>query len=109
MSDYRVEFKIHLIPHLKPKKWKNPLIHDAIFRVNSYSELKASVDKHIMMFVAQYGFVNMKKTDKPYGDDIRTMDLRQFVPLHMVSHVESVTTLLTGRIPDIEEEGLLIQ
>jgi len=51
----------------------------------------------------------LKESRRPHQDDITTLDLRQFVPFHMISFVEHTTTPLVGDVPDIEDEDLFIQ
>ena len=109
MSDYMVRFNVHLIPMFKPDDWPNPVIHEAAFRAETFDELRTKIDAHLWLFMKQRGVVILKESRRPHQDDITTLDLRQFVPFHMISFVEHTTTPLVGDVPDIEDEDLFIQ
>ncbi|MDA4129151.1 MAG: hypothetical protein OK457_00115, partial [Thaumarchaeota archaeon] len=66
-------------------------------------------NKEAGLFIAQQGVVILKETKKPLTEDIATLDARLFVPMHMISYIETETTPLTGNVPRNGDEGVLLQ
>lgn len=109
MSDYHVRFDIHLVPATLPAGWVNPVTHDLIVRCDNFEMLKATINQELLMFVKQQGVVILKDTNKPLQDNMSTMDLRQFVPMHMIAYVTTKTQQLASDVPDMEEGGTQLQ
>ena len=109
MPDYHVRFDVHLVSATLPANWPNPVIHDLIIRANDFEMLKATINQELLMFVKQQGVVILKDTNKPLEDNMSTMDLRQFIPMHMVAYVTTKTRQLAADVPDIEEGGTQLQ
>ena|ERR1700677_1593843 len=109
MSDYMVRFNVHLIPLFKPEGWPNPVVHQAVFRADTFKSLQDQVDAHMWTFLKQKGVVILKDPKKHLSEDITTMDLRQFLPMHMIAFISQTTTPLMGDVPDLEDDDLFIQ
>lgn len=102
MAEYLVTYKLHLIEALKPPDWPNPVLNVASYNnVNNIQELRAEVDKQIITFGRQGGFVFLKDTNKVLQDDVETMDLRIFVPLTLATHLTTTTTRMVDEPEDI--------
>jgi hypothetical protein len=110
MADYTVRFTVHLIPFLKPEGWENPVFHYAgPFRAKDFSELKYQVDRYLLAIARQQGIITLKNSKKPLEENIETMDLRVYVPMHIVSYMEQDTTKLVTDVPDENDEELFLQ
>jgi flagellar biosynthesis protein FliP len=103
VSDYFVRFSIHLIPSLKPEDWPNPVLHETVLRAESFQKLKDELNKYLYSFVRQSGVVTMVETDKPLQENLETMDLRRYVPMHMVAYISHKTTKLVADVPNGED------
>src|SRR5580692_7677666 len=101
MADYTVRFTVNLVPFLKPEGWVNPIYHDAgPFRAKNFEELKYQVDRYLLTIVRQQGIITLKESKKALQENIETMDLRVFVPLHMVAYMTQQTIKLVTDVPD---------
>lgn len=109
MLDYSVRFICHVVPSLKPPEWPESVVHEAVYKVKEFAELRDNVNKQIWVFIKQGGTTFMKDSKRPFGEDIQTLDCRVFVPLHMISHVETETKKLVTEIPNVEDEGVIFQ
>lgn len=107
--DYQVRFNFHLVEATKPKDWPDIVHHDAYIRVDGFKMLTDEINKYAAIFIRQQGAIIMKDSDRPLQDDSNTLDLRQFLPLHMVAWVDCTTTLLTSEVPDVDDEGVYLQ
>lgn len=109
MADYIVRFKIHLIPALKPEGWENPVNYDVIFTAESFKKLWERVKLEMAAIIQQRGIFILKSSDKPLEDNIETMDLRQFLPIHMIAYIGTETKQTASTFPNIGDEGVFIQ
>lgn len=106
MPNFTTKFLIYLIPGLKPDGWPNPVIHDAYIQAENFRALKDFVDALMAKFINQGGVIVMKETKEHMGNNINTMNLRQYVPMHMVSHIDQETTRIVEPIvPAGKEEA----
>jgi hypothetical protein len=111
MPDYMARFKVHLKSSTKPEGWPEIVHHDCFWRIKQNPEipvidaLKAYVGNEYGIFIQQQGVVVMKKEDRPLGDNTYTMDLRIFIPMHMIAYIDAETKLVTGEIPNMRGDG----
>src|ERR1700727_963450 len=96
MSDYMVRFNVHLIPLFKPEGWPNPVVHQAVFSADTFKSLQDQVDAHMWTFLRQKGVIIFKDSKKYFAEDVATMDLRQFLPLHMIAYISQDTNPFIG-------------
>ena len=94
MSQFTVKFLIYLIPFLKPEGWPNPVIHDTYVQAPDFASLKDAVDTSMTKFINQRGVIVLKPTSEHLGNNINTMNLRQFVPMHMIAYIDQETSRL---------------
>jgi hypothetical protein len=109
LPDYSVKFLVHLIPQTKPEGWDNPVVHDTFVSANSFQNLKEMVNNEIGAFIKQRGVVILKEPKKPLEDNIETMDLRLFIPIHMVSYISTSTKRMTTDMPNLSDDNLFLQ
>jgi len=109
MTDYMVRFKAHIIPALKPEDWPNPILTDSFFSVDSFKVLADAVNNNMKFFIRQGGIIFLKEAHHHLGENIETMNLRVYVPMHMISHIEQETTKMMGIMPDPEGEETVFQ
>lgn len=109
MPDYMVRFKAHLIPFLKPECLPNPILHDCFWTCENFEELKNNVNKEAYSFILQNGFITLQESKKPMVENAETLDLRCFVPLHMVSHITHEIKKMVTDVPNLEDEGIKLQ
>lgn len=95
MIDYFVKFNAYLVPATKPEGWENPVHQAFTFSVNNIDELRTEVTKVFVALSRQGGMLIAADTDKPLGNDTRTMDLNRFIPLHMIAWIQPETRLIT--------------
>lgn len=82
---------------------------DVIVEVEGLPGLKNAVEAntiHIMR--TNMGMICRKKLDAIQSAQF-VPDEQYFVPLHMISHITTVTRRIVGRIPDEREKGNTIQ
>lgn len=103
LTDYMVEFLIYLNV---PYQWSNPVIHQSVFSVTSFAGLKKAVNEMLLAFVQQQGVVILKETTDLLADDIKTMDLRCFVPMSSISYITTRTKQIASpAAPAIAGDG----
>jgi len=106
MPQFSTRFIIHLIPFLKPEGWPNPVIHDAYIQAADFKSLKDYVDALLAKFINQAGVIVMKESTEHLGNNINTMNLRQFIPMHMIAYIEQDTKrMVEPTIAATEEEA----
>ena len=105
MPDYVVRFIGHTIRGLQPD-FPAEVFYDLVTRVDSLDRLRKETNNQILNFVKQGGMVVMpNRYDileiNDEGNDI-SIDKRWYIPMHMISHIETKTVMLDCPIPDKE-------
>lgn len=108
MSDYVVRFKSTLVPFLKPVDWPDEIVSEVYIRAKDFTELRDTVNKNMLIFVKQGGTTFMKESKKPFEENTQTLDLRIFVPFHMIQFIETETKRMVTDVPDIDD-GTIFQ
>lgn len=98
MSDYLVTYEFHLMKRKKPDDWPNPVLNVAAYPANTMAELRKHIDTQIVTFGKQGGVVCLKNTTRPLQDDLATIDLRVWIPMHMVTHITTRTKHMSDGI-----------
>ena len=109
MSDYVVRFKSSIVPYMKPAEWPDQIVNEVYIRAKDFQELRDLVNKYLLVFSKQGGTSFMKDTKKPHSEDIETLDLRVFVPFHMITHIETETKRMVADMPGEGDEGIFLQ
>jgi len=104
-TDYMVRFKAHFASITRPEGWPEFLPHDCFWRVKDFATLKTLTDNEYGTFIQRQGVVVIRKEKKPLGEDIETLDLRIFIPMHMISYIDAETRIIVGGVPDMTGDG----
>ena len=80
----------------------NPVLNVAAYPANSMADLRKAIDVQIITFAKQGGVVTLKNTNRPLRDDLATIDLRIWIPMHLVTHITTRTKMMSD---GIDEEG----
>ena len=107
--DYTVRFKCRVIPALKPADWPDEVVHEAYYSTTDDATLKKFVDTQILIFRQQGGVTYMREARFAHAEDSATLDLRVFIPLHMVASIETSSKPVVGGMPNLDDEDLLFQ
>jgi hypothetical protein len=102
VPDYLVTYEFHLMKRKKLDDWPNPVVNVAAYPAENMSALRKAIDTQIITFAKQGGVVTLKDTNRPLRDDLATIDLRIWIPMHMVTHITTRTKMMSA---GIDEDG----
>jgi len=100
VPDYLVTYEFHLMKRKKLDDWPNPVVNVAAYPADSMAALRKAIDIQIVAFAKQGGVVTLKNTNRPLRDDLATIDLRIWIPMHMVTHITTRTRPMSEGIDD---------
>ncbi len=105
MSDYRVRFIGHIDDRKRPEGFPREVYSDIFCRVKNEQELKAAINEQSKVFILQQCMV-VPKGDVLVEDMSKVrFDTRMMVMMHMITHIDTITTKIIGEIPEVGEDG----
>ena len=108
MSSYRIVYTGHFLRVFKPVGWSDEVTYEIVGDVENYQGLKDLTDSGMLQIIKQRGLVHMKEFNKPHATDAETLSLREFIPIHMFSHISTAIQHLSGNICESVEQGAKI-
>ena len=108
MPSYRIVYTGHFLRVFKPTGWPEEVTYEIIGDVENYQGLKDLVDSGMLQIIKQRGLVHMKESNKPHAADAETFELREFIPIHMFSHLSTTIQHLKGSPFESVEQGAKI-
>lgn len=111
--DYLLQVIGHVLEHRRPADFPKQVTNTLIIRADSIESLNKVINTHVNAFLQIGGMIALKNpSDMQEVDgkgDLVGLDTRIFVPMTMLSHMETVTKPLANPVPDIDgaEEGVL--
>jgi hypothetical protein len=114
MSEYLIRLKYHLVPATKPDGWENPMHYDVhLMNVRNFEDIQKMTNETISSILRTGSAIVMKSSAKPTeNENVELLNSRVFVPLHMVSFIETEIKAVTGQTPWVPNgfsEGVLLQ
>jgi hypothetical protein len=105
--DYCVRFVGHIDELKRPENFPKEVYLDALYRVNNEAELKTSINNQSAVFMAHQAMAVFKDSNAVQEFGKAARDTRMLVPMHMITHITTITTLIAGEIPEISSGNVL--
>jgi hypothetical protein len=105
--DYMVRFIGHVDERKRPENFPREIYSDLIVRVRDEKDLKSSINAQSVIFITSQCMIVPKDPDAIQDTSKPVHDTRMIVPLHMLTHISTITTRILGEIPEINLEGYL--
>ena len=110
-------YSIKVIGHLKepmfmPFDSKERVTHvetDVMGEVEGLAGLKELTNAHILHIIRTNGGMICRKNPDAMMSATFVPDEQYFVPLHMISHITTVTRRVVGSVPDESKKGVQAQ
>jgi hypothetical protein len=107
--DYLVRFIGHIDELKRPENFPKEVYSDLMVRVQDEKELKAQINAQSMVFITHQCMIVPKNPDAIQDMGKALRDTRMIIPLHMITHISTITTRILGEIPEIGLDGFLEQ
>lgn len=105
--DYLVRFIGHIDERKRPENFPKEVYSDLMVRVQAEKELKDAINQQSMVFITHQCMIVPKNPDAIQDMGKAVRDARMIVPLHMITHITTLTTHILGEIPEANLEGVL--
>lgn len=97
--DYKITFVFHLVEKTKPKDFPLLFSYDLLVRVENLDGLRKLTEEYYGKFVKMQGVFLEKEPLRIVSSNFEP-DSAFFLPVHMISYVETRTEKLNMKIPD---------
>ena len=82
---------------------------EVIVEVDGLGGLKQAVETHLIHIMRTNSGMVCRKNPGSMKIAMFVPDEQYFVPIHMISHITTVTKMITGQVPDEAKKGNTIQ
>ena len=101
MADYTISFVGHIVPSFRPHGFPAFVRDDMVCRVESLDGLRKMTNEKYISYIRNGGmfvYVNPAQVD----DSKYVPDAQMFIPMHMISYINTITKKLASDIPNKE-------
>ncbi len=103
--DFMVRFVGHIVESKRPLNFPKEVYSDMLCRVDDDQGLKKAINDMCLVFLTQQCMI-VPKTPGAMEDLKKVKhDSRMVIPLHMVTHIDTITTRLSNLTPMLAENG----
>ena len=103
--DYMVRFVGHVDERKRPEGFPREIYSDIFCRVKNEQELKVAINEQSKVYIVQQCMVVPKEPGRMESLAKPEFDTRMLVPLHLITHITTITTKIVGEIPEINLDG----
>lgn len=110
MSDYRVRFIGGIVENKRPDGFPQEIFYDVFVRQTPEGDEVRTVTNNEAGTIAKYqGMTVLVDPNAMQEPSKKKYDVKIFVPLHMITHIRTETTMLVSDVPDVGDEGVKLQ
>ena len=101
---YAIFYTGHVNERVRPEGFPKKIGDHVVVHVNSKEELVQKVNDFMAIFVRNQGMV-VRKNPGAMEDPAKLDTNRMFVPMALLSHIDSRVAPITGEIPEVDPDG----
>jgi hypothetical protein len=99
-ADYLIKFVGHIVPALRPHGFPDKVSTHLVVRVDTMEGLLAATNRKFAGFITNHGMFASLSPENEVEKAEFIPDLQIFVPMGMLSFIETVTIKLAGEVQE---------
>lgn len=103
---FMVRFIGHIDARKRPENFPKEVVNDIFARVKNDKELRDAINNQAQVFINQQCMIVPKDNNKTEDRSKISFDNRMLVPLHMITHIDTITSHIVGEIPEFDENNV---
>jgi hypothetical protein len=107
MMDYLVRFVGHIDETRRPDGFPKAVYSDLYVRADNPSGLKSAINEQAVVYIRDGCMIVPRNPDaiEEFAGASVPPDSRMIVPLHMFTHLTTITKRITGEIPQLDADN----